>query len=57
MRATSRVDGEIVEGGSRPCGRTGDGLALWGIVVDGSEVPGRFVIVDGEFRRVEGAPA
>jgi hypothetical protein len=35
-------------------GRTDDGLALWRIVVHGSEVPGRWVIVDREFRLVPG---
>jgi hypothetical protein len=35
-------------------GRTDDGLALWRLVVHGANVPGRFVIVDGEFRRVKG---
>jgi hypothetical protein len=31
-------------------GRTADGLALWKLTVHGFELPGRWVIVDREFR-------
>jgi hypothetical protein len=31
-------------------GRTDDGLKLWRIVIDKAELPGRWVIVDREFR-------
>jgi hypothetical protein len=34
-------------------GRTDGGLELWQLVVDGEDVPGRFVIVNREFRQVE----
>jgi hypothetical protein len=34
-------------------GRTEGGLAVWGLNVDGANVPGRWVIVDREFRSVE----
>jgi hypothetical protein len=34
-------------------GRTDDGLALWQLVVHGADVPGRWVIVNREFRQVE----
>jgi hypothetical protein len=34
-------------------GQTDDGLALWQLVVHGADVPGRFVIVNREFRQVE----
>jgi hypothetical protein len=30
------------------------GLAVWRLTVDGDDVPGRWVIVDCEFRPVEG---
>jgi hypothetical protein len=30
------------------------GLAVWRLTVDGDDVPGRWVIVDREFRPVEG---
>jgi hypothetical protein len=33
-------------------GRTDDGLAIWRLTVRGAEVPGRWVIVDREFRPV-----
>ncbi len=36
-------------------GRTDDSLAVWRLTVDGAEVPGRFVIVDREFRPVGSA--
>jgi hypothetical protein len=32
--------------------RTDEGLETWRLVVHGAEVPGRFVIVDREFRSV-----
>jgi hypothetical protein len=38
-------------------GRTEHGLAVWGLRVHGAEVPGRWVIIDGRFVAVEGAPA
>jgi len=31
-------------------GRTADGLAVWRLVIDGDDIPGRWVIVDREFR-------
>lgn len=31
-------------------GRTDDGLKLWKLIIDGAELPGRFVIIDREFR-------
>ena len=31
-----------------------DGLAIWLLMVDGDDVPGRWIIVDREFRPVEG---
>ena len=35
-------------------GRTEGGLAVWRLTVEGDDVPGRWVIVDREFRPVEG---
>ena len=35
-------------------GRTEGGLAVWQLTIDGADVPGRWVIVDREFRPVEG---
>jgi hypothetical protein len=35
-------------------GRTEGGLAVWGLYVDGADVPGRWIIVDREFWPVEG---
>jgi hypothetical protein len=35
-------------------GRTDGGLELWELVVNGADVPGRWVIVNREFRQVEG---
>jgi hypothetical protein len=37
-------------GMASPVGRTADGLATWELVVDGVAVPGRWIIVDREFR-------
>jgi hypothetical protein len=34
-------------------GRTESGLELWQLVVNGADAPGRFVIVNREFRQVE----
>ena len=31
-----------------------DGLAVWRLTVEGDDVPGRWIIVDREFRPVEG---
>jgi hypothetical protein len=36
-------------------GRTDDGLALWSLKVRGADVPGWFVIIDGQFVPYEGA--
>ena len=33
------------------------GLAVWRLTVDGADVPGRWVIIDGRFVPVERAPA
>jgi hypothetical protein len=30
-------------------GRTASGLAVWSLNVDGADVPGRWVIIDGRF--------
>jgi hypothetical protein len=38
-------------------GRTEGGLAVWSLNVDGADVPGRWVIIDGRFVPVERAPA
>ena len=38
-------------------GRTEGGLAVWSLNVDGADVPGRWVIVDGRFVPVEGERA
>jgi hypothetical protein len=42
------LDAEIGESG-----RNGDGLAVWRLSVHGADVPGRFVIVDREFKPFE----
>jgi hypothetical protein len=42
------------QGGS--VGRTEDGLAVWRLTVHAADVPGRWVIVDREFRQVEESP-
>jgi hypothetical protein len=34
-------------------GSTDDGQAIWGLIVRGSAVPGRFILVDREFRRLK----
>ena len=34
-------------------GRTEGGLAVWSLNVDGADVPGRWVIIDGRFVPVE----
>jgi hypothetical protein len=34
-------------------GRTESGLKLWQVVVHGEDIPGRWVIVNREFRQVE----
>jgi hypothetical protein len=36
-------------------GRSADGLALWRLKVHGADVPGEFIIVDGQFIGVEAA--
>jgi hypothetical protein len=38
-------------------GRTEGGLAVWSLNVDGADVPGRWVIIDGRFVPTERAPA
>ena len=38
-------------------GRTEGGLAVWSLNVDGADVPGRWVIIDGRFVPVERATA
>jgi hypothetical protein len=42
-------------GQANQVGRTADGLALWALTVNGAEVPGRFIIVDGAFVEVQPA--
>jgi hypothetical protein len=37
-------------------GRTEGGLAVWRLTVRGADVPGRWVIIDREFRLVEEPP-
>jgi hypothetical protein len=32
------------------------GIAIWGLIVQGDEVPGRWVLIDREFRRSESTP-
>jgi hypothetical protein len=32
------------------------GIAIWGLIVQGVEVPGRWVLIDREFRRPESTP-
>jgi hypothetical protein len=34
-------------------GRTADGLAVWRLVIHDADIPGRWVIVDREFRPAE----
>jgi hypothetical protein len=38
-------------------GRTEGGLAVWSLNIDGADVPGRWIIVDGRFVPVEGERA
>ena len=38
-------------------GRTEGGLAVWGLNVQGADVPGRWLIIDRRFVPVERAPA
>ena len=38
-------------------GRTGGGLAVWQLTIDGADVPGQWAIIDGRFVPVERAPA
>jgi hypothetical protein len=38
-------------------GRTEGGLAVWSLNVDGADVPGRWVIIDGRFVPVERDPS
>jgi len=35
-------------------GRTEGGLAVWGLRVHGADVPGRWSLVDRDFKHVEG---
>jgi hypothetical protein len=41
-------------GMASPVGRTEGGLAVWRLVIRGADVPGRWILVDREFRPVEG---
>jgi hypothetical protein len=38
-------------------GRTECGLAVWSLNMDGADVPGRWIIIDGRFVPVERATA
>jgi hypothetical protein len=38
-------------------GYDADGAALWGLIVHGVKIPGRWVIVDRRFVAVDGDPA
>jgi hypothetical protein len=40
-------------GQANQVGKTTDGLVLWVLRVNGADVPGRFIIVDGAFVEVE----
>jgi hypothetical protein len=37
-------------------GRTEGGLAVWGLAIDGADVPGRWVIIDRQFVAIDGDP-
>lgn len=43
------ADNRILVGSAFDHARTSSGIAVWRLHVRGVEVPGRFVIVDGEF--------
>lgn len=49
------IDNTTPSGLAFEVGRTADGLAVWRLKIQGTEVPGRFVIVDGRFVAVEDA--
>ena len=51
MDAAPEHDGIAIEIGS-----TVDGLAIWRLKIGGKDVPGRFIVVDGRFDRVESEP-
>ena len=40
-------------GQANQVGETADGLALWALRVNGADVPGRFIFVDGAFVEVD----
>jgi hypothetical protein len=40
-------------GQANQVGKSADGLALWALRINGADVPGRFIIVDGRFVEVE----
>jgi hypothetical protein len=45
----SKVRGAVI-GTARPCGWDKEAAQLWKLTVHGAEVPGRWVVVDREFR-------
>jgi hypothetical protein len=47
------LDKPVPIGIASAIGRTKGGLAVWSLNVDGAEVPGRWVIIDGRFVPVE----
>jgi hypothetical protein len=49
------IDNARREGLAIEVGRTADGLAVWRLKIQGTEVPGRFVIIDGRFVVIEHA--
>jgi len=48
------LDEPVPFGIASAIGRTEGGLAVWGLRVQGADVPGRWVIVDGRFVPAEG---
>ena len=40
-------------GQANQVGKTADGLAEWKLTIRGSDLPGRFVIIDGAFIEVD----
>jgi hypothetical protein len=48
-------DRHCVVGVATEVDRTHDGLAVWRLTVRGADVPGRFVIIDGEFIQIGNA--
>jgi hypothetical protein len=46
-------DNHMTIGAAHPVGRTDRGFALWKLVIHGGDIPGRWIILDRQFIKIQ----